>query len=144
MVGLSSHPIGYICIAFTVAFILAAIFAGTFSKKETVPSSCAGKCPRLIDTYPYKEYAPPLAAIGILFFTAAFASMLIIQKNRFSRIRDVLLHQQKATWTDIQTKTNITPMELWSDLKELLDKGEIVYETDASKSYYSLSASKRK
>jgi hypothetical protein len=129
--------------ASAVAFVLTAIFAGTFSKKETVPSSCLGKCPELIDTYPYKEYTPPLAAIGILSFIAAFASMPIIQKNRFNKIRDVLLHEPKATWTDIQTRTNIAPMELWSDLKELLAKGEIVYETDTNKSYYSLSASKK-
>ncbi|NIO38545.1 hypothetical protein GTO27_12740 [Candidatus Bathyarchaeota archaeon] len=52
------------------------------------------------------------------------------KEDRLKRIRDVLLQQEKATWTEIHEKTKISTKELSYDLKELLDSKEITCEQD--------------
>ena len=63
------------------------------------------------------------------------------ENERLNKIRDLLLQQRKATWTEIQTKTCIQSKELSYDLRKLIDKKEVTTEQDVKdrrKTWYAL------
>ena len=67
-------------------------------------------------------------------------------KERLHEIRNYLMQQEKATWTEISNATRIQPKELSYDLRKLLDKREITTEQDAKdrrKTWYILSNKKK-
>jgi DNA-binding MarR family transcriptional regulator len=63
------------------------------------------------------------------------------EEERFRKIRDFLLEHKEATWTEIQKHTNIQSKEISNDLKNLINKGEIICEKrmkDRRKTWYML------
>ena len=68
------------------------------------------------------------------------------EKERLHEIRDFLIQQEKATWTEISNATRIQPKELSYDLRKLLNNKEITTEQDAKdrrKTWYMLSSKKK-
>jgi len=69
------------------------------------------------------------------------------QEQRLNAIRNYLIQQKKATWTEISDATKIKqPKELSADLKRLLDKKEITCEQgtkDRRKTWYMLTNKKK-
>ena len=62
------NPIGYVAVAFGIVLVLSALFANYYSTRQFLGIQPYGY---LVTKYPYKDYAFPLALMGILAFIAS-------------------------------------------------------------------------